>query len=173
MYPDVAASGMDPWRHYIEYGKSDGRAGGLHPSAEQFFREGYLEMYPDVAASGMDPWRHYVEYGKKEGRCDGHGLHSETKCKVMKNPYTVLGLNQNATNSEIVKSQIRALRSKKYTMKEITEAQAALRKPAQRLAADFTFPAFGSIELKPLVSGIKASGASIDALDPSKYDSLE
>ena len=51
----------------------------------------------------------------------------------MKNPYKILGLKQDASNSDIVKSQIKALKSKKYTMKEITEAQATLRKPAQRL----------------------------------------
>ena len=48
----------------------------------------------------------------------------------MKNPYKVLGLKQDASNSDIVKSQIKALKSKKYTMKEITEAQATLRKPS-------------------------------------------
>ena len=51
----------------------------------------------------------------------------------MKNPYKVLGLKQDASNSDIVKSQIKALKSKKYTMKEITEAQATLRKPAQQV----------------------------------------
>ena len=72
MYPDVAKSDMDPWRHYILYGKKEGRDNGLHPKEEQFFAEGYLEMYPDVARSDMDPWRHYILYGKKEGRDNGN-----------------------------------------------------------------------------------------------------
>ncbi|MES5167735.1 hypothetical protein ABVC73_04215 [Prevotella melaninogenica] len=61
----------------------------------------------------------------------------------MKNPYKVLGLKQDASNSDIVKSQIKALKSKKYTMKEITEAQATLRKPAQRFGGRLYFPDFG------------------------------
>lgn len=91
----------------------------------------------------------------------------------MKNPYKVLGLNQDATNSEIVKSQIKALRSRKYTMKEITEAQATLRKPAQRLAADFTFPIFDSVDLKPLTSSTKSKDVNFDAIDPNKYNTLK
>ena len=39
---------MDPWHHYVRYGKKEGRDNGLHPGDEVFFPEGYLEMYPDV-----------------------------------------------------------------------------------------------------------------------------
>lgn len=91
----------------------------------------------------------------------------------MKNPYKVLGLQQNATNSEIAKSQIKALRTKKYSMKEITESQAALRKPAQRLAADFTFPFFDEEETTFLSSSIKSRDFDLDALDLNKYNSLK
>jgi BRCT domain type II-containing protein len=91
----------------------------------------------------------------------------------MKNPYKVLGLNQDATNSEIVKSQIKALRSRKYTMKEITEAQATLRKPAQRLAADFTFPIFDSVEIEPLTSSTKSKDVNFNVIDPNKYNTLK
>lgn len=75
MYPDVAASGMDPAQHYAQYGKNEGRDNGMHPGSDLFFAEGYLQMYPDVAASGMDPWQHYVLHGKGEGR--DNGLHPE------------------------------------------------------------------------------------------------
>lgn len=91
----------------------------------------------------------------------------------MKNPYKVLGVQQNATNAEIAKSQIKALRSKRYSMKEITEAQAALRKPAQRLAADFTFPFFDEEKTALLSSSIKSGDVDLDSLDLNKYNSLK
>jgi len=91
----------------------------------------------------------------------------------MKNPYKILGLMQNASNSDIVKSQIKALKSKKYTMKEITEAQATLRKPAQRLAADFTFPILDEEEILPLSSSVKSKDVSLDTIDQNKYNSLK
>lgn len=91
----------------------------------------------------------------------------------MKNPYKVLGLQQDASNSDIVKSQIKALKSKKYTMKEITEAQATLRKPALRLAADFTFPILDDEKIIPLASSIKSQEVNLDALDFNKYNSLK
>lgn len=90
----------------------------------------------------------------------------------MKNPYKILGLNQDASNSDIVKSQIKALKSKKYTMKEITEAQATLRKPAQRLAADFTFPVLDEDKILPLESSIKSKDIDFETLDLNKYNSL-
>ncbi len=91
----------------------------------------------------------------------------------MRNPYKVLGLKQDASNSDIVKSQIKALKSKKYSMKEITEAQATLRKPAQRLAADFTFPVFDEKKIIPLASSIKSDDVNWEALDLNKYNSLK
>ncbi len=91
----------------------------------------------------------------------------------MKNPYKVLGLKQDASNSDIVKSQIKALKSKKYTMKEITEAQATLRKPTQRLAADFTFPILDEEKVIPLASSVKSEEVNLEALDLNKYNSLK
>ena len=41
----------------------------------------------------------------------------------MKNPYIVLGINQNASKVEIVKAQVKALRLRKYDAKEIAAAQ--------------------------------------------------
>jgi predicted HAD superfamily hydrolase len=71
MYPDVAKTKMDPWHHYVLYGKKAGRDNGMHPLKTQFCAEKYLEMNPDVAKIRMDPWHHYVLYGKKEGRSNG------------------------------------------------------------------------------------------------------
>lgn len=90
----------------------------------------------------------------------------------MKNPYKILGLDQDASASDIVKSQIKALKSKKYTMKEITEAQTILRKPAQRLAADFTFPILDEEKIIPLASTIKSKDMDLESIDLNKYNSL-
>jgi glycosyltransferase involved in cell wall biosynthesis len=96
--PDVAAADIDPYDHYIKYGRLEGRHGTppaadqpdasseevqsipqepVHavehvpaqvPAGEPFDLDFYLEVNPDVAASGMDPYEHYVAYGKQEGR---------------------------------------------------------------------------------------------------------
>ena len=91
----------------------------------------------------------------------------------MKNPYKILNLRQDATTAEIARSQIAALRQRIYSSKEITEAQATLRKPASRLAADFTFPIFDNREFHTLESSIKSNAATIDTINPNKYDSLK
>ena len=90
----------------------------------------------------------------------------------MKNPYKILNLSQDATNSEIVKAQIPALKSRKYSMKEITEAQSTLRKPSTRLAADFTFPILDTEKIEPVISSIKSKSIDFDTIDENKYYSL-
>jgi hypothetical protein len=90
----------------------------------------------------------------------------------MKNPYKILNLSQDATNSEIVKAQIPALKSRKYSMKEITEAQSTLRKPSTRLAADFTFPILDTEKIEPVTSSIKSKSIDLDTIDENKYNSL-
>lgn len=64
--PDVAASGADPVRHYLESGAGEGR----DPSAV-FSTRGYLERYPDVGESGTNPLVHYLSFGQAEGRIPG------------------------------------------------------------------------------------------------------
>ena len=91
----------------------------------------------------------------------------------MKNPYKILNLAQDATNSEIARAQIPALRARKYSMKEITEAQTMLRKPATRLAADFTFPVFDTEKMEPISTKIKSKPIDFDSIDPNKYNSLK
>ncbi len=61
--PDVAASGMDPLRHYELYGWHEGR----NPSAS-FDTADYLAANPDVKAAGVDPLLHYDLHGQAEGR---------------------------------------------------------------------------------------------------------
>ena len=90
----------------------------------------------------------------------------------MTNPYTILDLPQNADEAQIARSQIRALRKKKYTLKEIAGAQTALRKPATRLAADFTFPIMDSVEVGQIQLSTKADDIDLSSLNPDKYDSL-
>lgn len=90
----------------------------------------------------------------------------------MKNPYKILNLSQDANNSEIVKAQIPALKSRKYSMKEITEAQSMLRKPSTRLAADFTFPIIDSDKIEKISTSIKSQPINFENIDANKYNSL-
>lgn len=70
---------------------------------------------------------------------------------IMKNPYEILELPQNATVSDIMRAATKAARKRLYPPVEIAQASAQLRKPATRLAADFTFPIFESFDdMKPL-----------------------
>jgi hypothetical protein len=62
-YPDVAASGADPARHYLQFGWRENR----NPSPE-FSTKGYLKAHKDVAAQGFNPLVHYLEYGQLENR---------------------------------------------------------------------------------------------------------
>jgi hypothetical protein len=62
-YPDVAANGLDPIRHYVKYGAAEGR----NPSPS-FDAAQYLEQHLDVKESGKNPLIHYIRYGQAEGR---------------------------------------------------------------------------------------------------------
>lgn len=61
--PDVAASKLDPYQHYIQYGWREGRDPNPIFDVEYYFRAN-----PDVAASGVNPLTHYMAYGWLEGR---------------------------------------------------------------------------------------------------------
>ena len=90
----------------------------------------------------------------------------------MNNPYTVLGINQNATQIEIVKAQIKALRLKKYDAREIAAAQKELHSPARRLAVDFTYPILDGIDnFEPITTPTKSRDIDINKLNPGKYNS--
>lgn len=62
-YPDVAAAGVDPLRHYLQFGAAEGR----DPSP-LFCTRWYLDTYPDVAQAGINPLQHYLSHGAAEGR---------------------------------------------------------------------------------------------------------
>lgn len=61
--PDVAADGLDPIDHYLEYGWKEGRS----PSAG-FDGNLYLELNPDVLEAGLNPLLHFLAFGLSEGR---------------------------------------------------------------------------------------------------------
>ena len=62
-YPDVAAAGLDPIRHFFDNGAREGR----NPNA-YFETSWYVSANADVAASMMNPFLHYLLYGAREGR---------------------------------------------------------------------------------------------------------
>lgn len=63
-YPDVAAEGLCPLRHYLDYGWREGR--NPHP---YFLNDWYLGQYPDVLAElTVSPLEHYLEFGWRENR---------------------------------------------------------------------------------------------------------
>jgi uncharacterized coiled-coil protein SlyX len=74
--PDVAAAAVDPWQHYLETGRREGRkvrllsieGNTLSGQEERFDAVGYLIDNPDVAAAGFDPLQHYREFGWREKR---------------------------------------------------------------------------------------------------------
>ena len=59
----------------------------------------------------------------------------------MTNPYTILGVSQDAEKAEIMKAQMFAMKKKEFPLQEIAVAAKQLLDPAKRLAADFMFPA--------------------------------
>jgi hypothetical protein len=62
-YPDVASAKMNPLRHYLEFGASEGRL------PNPFFNgELYMRANPDVRSAGLNPLFHYLKYGRSEGR---------------------------------------------------------------------------------------------------------
>jgi len=71
-YPDVAAMGVDPVRHYVLFGAKEGR----DPSPS-FSTLEYLWNNRDVAAAGVNPLLHFARYGAKEGRTREAAAHHE------------------------------------------------------------------------------------------------
>ena len=61
--PDVAATGIDPFTHFVTNGWTEGR----DPSAT-FSEAKYLDAYADVRDAHIDPLMHYALFGRAEGR---------------------------------------------------------------------------------------------------------
>jgi hypothetical protein len=68
-YPDIAAAGADPIRHYLDNGWRENRDPAL-----SFSTRFYVENNPDVVAAGVNPFFHYLTAGKSEGRKAKHEL---------------------------------------------------------------------------------------------------
>jgi hypothetical protein len=66
----VAASGIDPKQHYLDFGIYEERAYQYPDSSLplDFDENIYLQLYPDVAATGISAKKHFLEFGIKEGR---------------------------------------------------------------------------------------------------------
>ena len=62
-YPDVKNKRVDPAKHYVLFGGTEGR----DPSP-RFSSKSYLNNNPDVAETGDNPLVHYLLHGKSESR---------------------------------------------------------------------------------------------------------
>jgi len=62
-YPDVAASGLAPFEHYMLFGWKEGR----DPSPA-FSTSYYLQHSPELAKVGINPFVHWVSHGNREWR---------------------------------------------------------------------------------------------------------
>ena len=60
-YPEIAASGADPFEHYMLYGWKEGR----DPSPA-FSTSYYLQHNPKIAKAGINPFLHWVSHGIRE-----------------------------------------------------------------------------------------------------------
>jgi 4-hydroxybenzoate polyprenyltransferase len=61
-YPDIAAAGMDPVHHYLQFGWREGR-----DPRRDFSTRGYLAIRDDVACRGSNPFIHYLRHGGPKG----------------------------------------------------------------------------------------------------------
>jgi len=91
----------------------------------------------------------------------------------MKNPYQILNINQDADKKEIMKSQMIAMKERKYSLQEIGIAVRQLLDPAKRLAADFRFPAKIKAKLPQQISiDIHFDSIDISEVDLNAFNSL-
>jgi DnaJ-class molecular chaperone len=92
----------------------------------------------------------------------------------MKNPYKILNLQQDASKSEIMKAVMVAMKNRKYSLRDIHQAQNQLLNPEKRLAADFLFPAkLKSRRLKKIKCDIPLDNISVNSLNANVFDSLK
>lgn len=85
--PDVAASGVDPYQHYLQYGWHEGR----NPNA-LFDVRYYLAHNPDVAAANVEPLQHYKDWGWRENR-DPSGSFDESRYLALYTDVAAAGTN--------------------------------------------------------------------------------
>lgn len=91
----------------------------------------------------------------------------------MTNPYTILGVSQDATKAEIMKAQMFAMKRKEFPLQEIAVAAKQLLDPAKRLAADFMFPAKIRVKrIQPIQCDLSYKETNTDFLNQNAFDSL-
>jgi DnaJ-class molecular chaperone len=92
----------------------------------------------------------------------------------MKNPYTILGVSQDAEKSEIMKAQMLAMKKKEYSLQEIQIATKQLLDPAKRLAADFMFPAkIKARRIQIIQTTLQYQDINVNALNEDAFDSIK
>ena len=92
----------------------------------------------------------------------------------MKNPYTILGVNQDADKAEIMKAKMFAMKKKEFPLQEIAVAEKQLLDPAKRLAADFMFPAkIKAKRIQNIQSTLTYKEINTDTLNENAFDSLK
>lgn len=92
----------------------------------------------------------------------------------MKNPYTILGVSQDAEKGEIMKAQMFAMKKKEYSLQEIHIATKQLLDPAKRLAADFMFPAkIRARRIQLIQSKLTYREINVNVLNENAFDSLK
>ena len=92
----------------------------------------------------------------------------------MKNPYTILGVSQEAEKSEIMKAQMMAMKEKKYSLQEIQISAKQLLDPAKRLAADFMFPArLKAKRIQIIKTSLEYQDINVNALNEDAFDSIK
>ena len=92
----------------------------------------------------------------------------------MKNPYTILGVSQDAEKAEIMKSQMLAMKKKEYSLQEIAIAAKQLLDPAKRLAADFMFPArIKARRIQIIQSNLDYQDINVNVLNEDAFDSIK
>lgn len=91
----------------------------------------------------------------------------------MKNAYKILGVDQNATAIDIVKGQVNAMKTGKFTSTEIAIAKKQLSTPSQRLAVDFTFPIVSKPHVPVITTSIHHEQYNLDEIDLDAFNSLK
>ena len=87
-YPDVAALGMAPARHYVRHGAAMGR----NPS-RAFNTRFYLGACPEAQQSGLNPLLHYLYIGQAQGvACKRPGPKAQARQEVDRARYNLLSL---------------------------------------------------------------------------------
>lgn len=93
---------------------------------------------------------------------------------MMKNPYIILGVSQDAEKAEIMKAQMLAMKKKEYSLQEIAIAAKQLLDPAKRLAADFMFPVkIKARRIQTIQGNLSFQEINTKTLNENAFDSIK